>query len=530
MSYKVLITTSGTGSRLGELTRYTNKSLVRVGKKPAISYIIETYPKDTNFVISLGHKGEQVKDFLNLAYPEKNFTFVWIDKYEGPGTSLGYSMLQAKNVLQEPFIYHACDTIIEGLIVPSLEENWVIGTSVNNFDQYASFQISENNLLTRFNDKKNGKPNDLAHVGLIGVHDYGHYWETLEKLYQESPNDSSLNDTATLSEMIKDGACIRGVATQAWLDIGNQESLNEARTKISDRFDNLDKVDEALFFFGDFVIKFFSDPAKVENRVVRGEILGELAPRTLEVKTNFYKYEYVKGDRYSDVVTPQDLEQFITWAQENLWKEKAEIGETDFKKVCRSFYELKTKERIEKFLKKNNLEDKSTIINNVVIPPIKDTLAQIDFDWLSSGIQTGFHGDFILENILKTDNGYILLDWRQDFGGLLKSGDMYYDLAKFYHNLVVNHDVISRNKFLVNIKTEGEIDCSIEMKEHLEEVEKSFKELIQKKGLDMNKVEMLRALIWINMSPLHHHPFDIFLFYFGKYHLWQALKNQRTSL
>ena len=34
--YKVLITTSGIGSRLGDLTTYTNKCLVRIGNKPAI--------------------------------------------------------------------------------------------------------------------------------------------------------------------------------------------------------------------------------------------------------------------------------------------------------------------------------------------------------------------------------------------------------------------------------------------------------------------------------------------------------------
>ena len=67
-NYKVLITTSGVGSRLGELTSYTNKCLIRVGKKPAISYIIESYPNDTKFVITLGYYGKHVKDFLELAY------------------------------------------------------------------------------------------------------------------------------------------------------------------------------------------------------------------------------------------------------------------------------------------------------------------------------------------------------------------------------------------------------------------------------------------------------------------------------
>ena len=82
--YKVLLTTSGLGSRLGNLTKFINKSLVRIGKKPAISYIIELYPIDTEFVVSLGYYGDQVKQFLSLAYPDRNFIFVDIENYNGP--------------------------------------------------------------------------------------------------------------------------------------------------------------------------------------------------------------------------------------------------------------------------------------------------------------------------------------------------------------------------------------------------------------------------------------------------------------
>ena len=40
---KVIITTSGTGSRLGDFTKYTNKSLVNVGDKYTIDFILENY-------------------------------------------------------------------------------------------------------------------------------------------------------------------------------------------------------------------------------------------------------------------------------------------------------------------------------------------------------------------------------------------------------------------------------------------------------------------------------------------------------
>jgi len=121
--YKVLITTSGLGQRLGELTQYTNKSLIRVGKKPILSYIIEAYPKDTEFVITVGYFADQIKDFIKIVYPYLKVIFVLVDKYQGPGTSLGYSMLQAKKYLQCPFIFHCNDTIVSEDIPPPYE-NW----------------------------------------------------------------------------------------------------------------------------------------------------------------------------------------------------------------------------------------------------------------------------------------------------------------------------------------------------------------------------------------------------------------------
>ena len=84
--HKVLITTSGIGSRLGNLTNYTNKSLIRIGDKPTISYIIEYYPKNTSFIITLGHFGNIVEQFLKITYPDRNFIFV---KVKNPSGMLG---------------------------------------------------------------------------------------------------------------------------------------------------------------------------------------------------------------------------------------------------------------------------------------------------------------------------------------------------------------------------------------------------------------------------------------------------------
>ena len=65
VDHKVLITTSGIGSRLGKLTDFTNKSLVRIGDKPSISHIIEYYPEDTHPLTNglTGEVGDNIGGF-----------------------------------------------------------------------------------------------------------------------------------------------------------------------------------------------------------------------------------------------------------------------------------------------------------------------------------------------------------------------------------------------------------------------------------------------------------------------------------
>ena len=38
------------------------------------------------------------------------------------------------------------------------------------------------------------------------------------------------------------------------------------------------------------------------------------------------------------------------------------------------------------------------------------------------------------------------------------------------------------------------------------------------------KVELLTALIYLNIAPLHHYPYSIFLYYLGKLELNRVIK------
>lgn len=515
-NYKVLLTASGTGSRLGNITKFTNKSLVRVGEKPCISYIVEQYPVDVEIVVTLGYYGDHVREFLTLAYPERKFQFVTVDKYEGPGSSLLYSISKAKEHLQCPFIFHACDTITNNIKPPN--RNWMAGYKNGDASQYRSFNVSGSRVATL--NEKGEKNTDYYYMGVCGVYDYEMFWDILFDTLADRPDDTSLSDCHVLRKMIGNGVVEYEVMTQ-WLDVGNMESLKHAREQVPDKFHILDKDDESIFLFDDFVIKFFHDKTTCQNRVKRAGILGEFVPKIVGHTNNFYKYEFAAGELMARKATPDNVEKLIEWAYSNLWKSKL-VDKFDI--VCENFYIGKTVKRIETFLKQNNTTDTHNTINGVSVPPISSMLGKVEKILLKDILPTGFHGDFILDNILINSNTFTLLDWRQDFGGEIEAGDRYYDISKLNHNLVLNHDIINDGLYSINTKEDGSIECDIMRSNRLVECQERLFSILAKNGANIKKVEVLTAIIWINMAPLHDRKLGNFLYYFGKYNLNKHLK------
>ena len=201
-----------------------------------------------------------------------------------------------------------------------------------------------------------------------------------------------------------------------------------------------------------------------------------------------------------------------------------------FNSTCLEFYLTKTRKRIEEFLSKSGYSDSEQIINGKSVPKLETMLQSLEESQYLVGKQGKVHGDFILDNLVKTKSGFIALDWRQDFGGLLDVGDIYYDLAKLNHSLTMNHQILNQNDFRLNI--DGDITTiDILRYDSFVECSKSLRQFVEFQGLDFQKVEVLTGIIWINMSALHPHPLDIFLFNYGKYQLWNSLQNlQQVNL
>lgn len=527
-SYKVVITTSGVGQRLGNLTKFTNASLVRVGKKPVISYIIESYREDVPLVVTLGHFGQQVRDFISLAYPERPVEFIDVDPFQGQGSSLGYTLMQTRESLQCSFVFHAGDAAIKGHGETGVAKNWVGYADGMDTSQYRTLQTVGSKLLKI--EDKGATDSTQIYVGMAGIKDWRRFWEVLAKVVDGEADQEIQNDSTVINRLVAHGVAFEAIKFDQWFDTGNTTALEAAREKIDDGFRLLDKDDESIYIFHNSVIKFFSDEMLAAKRVARAKILAGLVPKIQGARGSFYKYGYVSGELYARVATPTDLVKFLTWAKENLWVKHQSVPADTFREVhCREFYEKKTGDRVRELLAKMPQADQETVINEEEVPGIEKLLAQVDFDWLCDAEQYRIHGDLILDNVIRTSKGYCLLDWRQDFGGLIDSGDIYYDLAKLNHNLTVNHDVVNQRLLTVEANEKG-VRCDILRSGNLVDCQTVFHQFIRENGFDLAKVKVLTAIVWLNMSPLHSFPLDLFLFYHGKLNLWRALRENRSPM
>ncbi len=106
------------------------------------------------------------------------------------------------------------------------------------------------------------------------------------------------------------------------------------------------------------VIKFFYDQEIARNRVERTCFLKDVVPEVISSRPNFYKYEYVKGDLYSNIANISNFHLFLDWAKSNLWKPVNTIDLEHFKKIIFDFYYNKTIKRVSDFQKSRSVTDK----------------------------------------------------------------------------------------------------------------------------------------------------------------------------
>jgi len=501
----VFIAAAGLGTRLGDLTKSMNKAMLPINNRAIISYIIDKFPKEYEFVMSLGYKGSELKQYCQLAYPEHNFTFVNIDKYEGEGSGPGYSALQCKEYLQRPFYFAVADCIIDSKM-PHLDGNWLAVHPTAYPEKYSTIQIDKDDNILAFTNK-DAKGYDNAFIGLASIWDYEIFWSELEANMKNGELVSAFENTNKYTKF--------KAKHLKWLDTGNLDDLNRAKEYFHDNPLSLYKVtEEVTYKMGNF-IKFSPDREFNRNKAERAEILKDLIPSNFKSTDNFISYHWEQGDTLYRHDSSILYSKFLNQLEVNINSSEKYKGD---KELFDKFYGTKTTNRVLAFLDRFGSEyfNKNYSINGKKYSSMDSILTQLDTQVLyDNPMYTLFHGDLQFDNIIwhSFSGKFTYIDWRESFGGSTKGGDIYYDLAKLYGGTIIPYDMMKEYNAIELVEGSTEIVYNYFVSEDLGEFRLQYENWITKNGFDLDKVKLITGLIFLNMSPLHDEKFGKMLWF-----------------
>jgi len=497
------ILTAGEGLRLLPITKTINKSLIPINGKPPISHILERIDHNQEVVVALGHNGALVKEYLTNFYPEYKIIYIDVKNYNNINSGPGPSLLACREVLQRPFYFVACDTLWdENLALLPTDYDWVgVSRKFNeNKEIYCNFLLS-NNTVTKIFNKCSVNEDTVAFVGLSFIRNFSEFWNSLE----DSVNNNCIEVYHGYTELINKRK-LSAVEIE-WNDVGNFENI--IKYTMSDY--DFSKPEEFIWFDRKKVIKKFKNRKILLNKYRRALALNDLIPRGIMKTENYLYYQYVEGETFYNSYSGKIFRKFLIKLEGELWKEN-KVPESELDKSLNDFYITKTIERISMFQEKYLHWKPSKINNNEFYQFEEKLLSRIKASMHKNAKATNFHGDLQFDNILKSNDEILLIDWRESFGGQSEWGDMMYDLAKLYGGLIINYSLIKRNRFNYVEKEYGEIETANESEdwqvEAIEIIENYFREI----DVDIQYIKNLTSLIFLNMSPLHHYPFDKFLY------------------
>jgi mannose-6-phosphate isomerase-like protein (cupin superfamily) len=496
----VLILAAGEGTRLGDLTKNINKALIPINNKAIISYIIEQFPQDYDFIIAVGYQRESLREYVNLAHPNINATFVDVDMWKNSGP--GYSAFKCREYLQRPFYLTTADCILKDKL-PHLDGNWLGVFPTSYPEKYSTVNTDlDNNVIGFINKYKEGFDN--AFIGVAGIWDYKVFWKNLGFDFEvvrafENPKSYPTFKAKQLG----------------WFDTGNLDDLNTVKLHFNDKPLSLHKeTNEITYNVGRKFLKF--NPVTSKNKAERAKILGDLIPGNFQSTDNFIAYDWEPGNTmYVFCNKPHIYMKFLNFLFEIIdhshqWVDNIQIPN--------SFYIDKTEERKQQFINKFGIEyfTNEYIINGKKYNSLKNIMSNISPNVFENCYSYSmFHGDLQFDNIIyeQMNEKFTYIDWRDSFGGQTEGGDVYYDLAKLYGGCIINYQLMKIPQSIMIDENGTNISYLLNTSKELNGFREYYEKVLVTKGYNLQHIKLITGIIFLNMSPLHSENFGKLLWF-----------------
>mgnify|MGYP000005449839 CR=1 FL=1 len=516
MNYKdmqLVILMAGKGSRLYPLTLGFPKSLLSIKQKPAVYNMILPLIKEglRNIIIVVNMENKQlIQDFFDNSFKNKEIKFNYViqDNFDGPAGAFKLT----EKYIESPTILLLGDTLCK--YPKNYDESWIGVSKVKKEEKFRFCMIESNDkgIITNIFDKPTEEVmTDDAAVGIYYFKNYKLLKKVLKKNIDKKHNEYQLS---SLFELYMQEEQIKAIKIDDWEDIGTLETyVNASKNNFNCRNFNSLYLDELGVIHKRSIFEKITSEMNWFNEIINTDF-EKLSPKFYE--NNKFNTEY--GIEYYDYLT---LAEYITFYPLNEYSKKI-IFSSVFNKliniyeknkiVSLEFHDLfkimlidKTRKRILKWDRNDLTSKEKVMINgkeydglfilmNKLLPAIenicKDTINYVSI----------IHGDVAFSNILVSPKSMIfkVIDPRGNFGIDTMYGDYRYDLAKLRHCYHGRYDEVINDLFDIKEKS-GKLDLQF-----YKDIDyKIFDDCLAERNVNIDDIELIEALLFISMIPLH---------------------------
>jgi hypothetical protein len=178
--------------------------------------------------------------------------------------------------------------------------------------------------------------------------------------------------------------------------------------------------------------------------------------------------------------------------------------------LARAVYLEKTRARLDEFAAQNPSSKDHFVYRHSekwTVARVQETLDSFveQFGLLKIDELAPIHGDFCFSNLLYDCKVRLvkMIDPRGDFGVPGVFGDRRYDLAKLAHSYAGKYDLITADRFSVDVGPEGRLRVHVQAHDYYMRVQSIFDTVLLPSVKLREQVYAIQALLFLSMLPLH---------------------------
>ncbi|MGD9579833.1 MAG: sugar phosphate nucleotidyltransferase [Vampirovibrionia bacterium] len=517
---KVIILCAGRGSRLGGITEYFPKSMITINHKPILGHILDhlytgcSFKDSLDISIAVGYKSEIIKSYVNDFYPDKDISFVDVDKFEGISSGPGYSLLLMKDfVSNEPFLLILGDTLCFDDLANLIElGNCLCVYDVEDTSRFTTCLLSEENYVLDFYDKVQDAPSKAAIIGIYYIKDSGLYFEGLE-----NTKDVLIKEELQLSNgfnhLLKNDIRIQAFYS-SWKDTGIEDTLMFTRASMGD-FNLYDNPAELSVIHPSKVRKYFLEEDypdykryySVIKKITKSSLYRTVEKESIKYPTFFDFNNFVDYKPLNSFIGPycdtshvmNVLFVILTRIKDNLYS-NARFKHPGYDYLAYIISGLNSDSVLKEYF------DSGIFVLNgdEYLFPSK-ILDNCDNSLLYQAYFVPIHGNLYLDNIFydQKTNKVNLINPRLWFGDSFIYGDLAYDLACLMMSLAGLHNNIRLNNFTLSIDDDNAFSFELNNDIYYQLLKEKYLLLISRLFADeqlLNRVLFLESLLYFKIS------------------------------